>query len=195
MSLAKGFEVYSTYVALKRHFTSDYDFIKYKGALRLTVSSYEKRNDKYFFVKISERKDWFEYLLANMIVDPNLWIGKLVQDDQCQKNYIQFKKVIQSLTYIFKGDLSKLDDDFDSNLLVHNGQYPKLLTLYMQHEIRLETLVILDDLTGCSKLWEREISDSVVWPSINKKCQDYKPFLQLCYSKEKMKKVVLDTFV
>ena len=50
--VAEGFDAYKTYLALKRHFTSDYDYFKYNGKVRAGVESFLKRNDKFFFRKL-----------------------------------------------------------------------------------------------------------------------------------------------
>ena len=47
------FECYSTYTALKLHFTSDYDYFKYNGKCNVTLSSFNKRKEKFFFKKLS----------------------------------------------------------------------------------------------------------------------------------------------
>ena len=49
----EAFQAYKTYVAIKNHFTSKtYDFFKYNGRTKASRSTFEKRNDKYFFSKL-----------------------------------------------------------------------------------------------------------------------------------------------
>lgn len=190
----KAFEVYITTLALKRHFTSDYDFFKYNGKVRANRQSFEKRNDGYFYFKLSKRKDWFDYLLANMLHDPKVWIGRLVNSEECQQIYNDFVKKTESLTYIFKSDLKKLDPNFNKNLMVIDGEYPHLLNLHRSGQVSMETVVILDDLVNFSPHWNRKISDTLIYPSINRTWQKYKPFLRQAYDKDAMKKLVLSTF-
>lgn len=43
------FECFNLYHALKLHFTSDYDFIKYNGKTNVSIKSFEKEEiDLYF---------------------------------------------------------------------------------------------------------------------------------------------------
>jgi hypothetical protein len=190
----EAFQAYKTYVAIKNHFTSkSYDFFKYGGRTKASRTTFEKRNDKYFFHKLSKRKDVVDYLVANFIYnDSTSWVGDFINNEQSDKHYSRLVKVRESLSYVFSQDLDKLDPDFDSNFQVIEGQHPLLLKKYLQGEINLETLIVLDDLVSFMRKWGRRIDDPVVWPQVYFKCRKYKPFFQ--YDKEKMKKIVLDKF-
>jgi len=190
----KAFEVYKTHLALKRHFTSDYDYFKYKGVVRCSRKSFESRNDGYYYFKLSKRKDWFDYMLANMVHDPKIWIGRLVNADESNHIYLDFVRRTESLTYLFKSDLNKLDPNFNKNFQVINGEYPHFLELYKSQQVLMETYIILDDLVNFSAMWNRKISDTIIYPSINRKCQKFKPFLQQAYDRQAMKDLVLSTF-
>ena len=54
---ADAFDLYTYYVAVKQHFTSDYDFFKYGGKLRLKQTSFDTRKDKFFFYKLTKKED------------------------------------------------------------------------------------------------------------------------------------------
>lgn len=191
-STRDAFDVYVYYLALKRHFTSSYDYFKYNGKVKANAMSFENRKDKFFFYKLSKKKDSKDYILANLIVNPNVWAGDLV-DDKAETIYNEWLKRKQSLTYQFKSDILELDDeDFNSNFIVENGQHPKVLKLYNMNRISLETLVILCDITGCQKYWEKTIQDTIVFPDINRLVKKYSPFLE--YDKQKMKQILLDNF-
>ena len=50
------FETYQTYLSMKSHFTNKrYDFFKYGGKSRATMTSFNKRKDKYWFEKTSRK--------------------------------------------------------------------------------------------------------------------------------------------
>jgi len=53
-------------------------------------------------------------------------------------------------------------------------------------------MVILDDLVGYAKHWNKKISDPVVWPQIALKVKKLKPFIS--YDQPKIKKLVVDKF-
>ena len=64
------FESYKLYNALKLHFESDYDAIKYNFKSNVTPNSFFKRRDKYFFAKIARnQKDLLNYYVFNFIED------------------------------------------------------------------------------------------------------------------------------
>jgi hypothetical protein len=191
-STRDAFDLYSYYMAMRKHFTTSYDFVKYGGKMRLSVDSFENRRDKFFFYKLSKRKDSKDFVLANLIVNPDIWIGNLVDSEDANTNYTEWQKRQQSLSYIFKNDLDELYEDFNQNFIVENGQYPRILKLFNMKQLCIETLVILDDLTGCFKYWDKSINDTIVYPSINKAVKKYKPFLS--YDKSKMRQICLDKY-
>ncbi len=60
---------------MKSHFTnSKYDFFKYGGKSRATMTSFNKRKDKYWFEKTSRKysdKQILDFLLANFVIAYN----------------------------------------------------------------------------------------------------------------------------
>ena len=188
-----AFEAYKLYLALKNHFTSKtYDYFKYGGRTKASRTTFEKRSDKYFFHKLSKRKDPVEFLVSNFVYSGDNWIGDLVHNSESERLYKQFLKVKESLSYTFSNDLDKLESEFDSNFLVVDGQHPLLLKLLLRNEITIETFVILDELVSFSRKWSRRIEETVVWPQVNLKCKKYRQFLE--FDRDKMKKIVLDKF-
>jgi len=191
-STTDAFDIYVYYLALKRHFTSNYDFFKYNGKVKANAMSFENRKDKFFFYKLSKKKEAKDIILANMLANPNAWAGELL-DDKAESIYKEWVKRKQSLTYQFKSDIINLDDQFNDNFVVKDGQHPRLLKLYMMNDISLETLVMICDITKCLGHWEKNISDTIVFPDINKLVRKYRPFLD--YDKQKMRKILLDKYI
>jgi hypothetical protein len=191
-STQAAFELYIYYLALKRHFTTDYNFFKYNGKVNASQQAFENRKDKFQFYKLSKRKDAKEFILANMIFEPTLWIGDLLDNEKAEEVYAEWTRKQQSLSYVFKNDLAELNEDFNSNLLVKDGQHPRLLQLYNMRRINIETLVIIDDLVQNFSYWERKIADPVIFPHINKFVGKVRPFIH--YDKSKMKALLLDKF-
>ena len=189
-----GYEAYKLYVALKNHFNSDtYDFFRYGGKTRANAKSFDARHDKYFFSKLAKHKDAQRYILANIIEDnPNVWVGDLANEQNSEDNYKQWLKRQESLTYIFTNDLDKLDPDYNSNLIVEGSNHPLLLKLLIQRKISIETVIILNDMCGFFRLWNRKIEEDVIWPMMYKKCKKYRPFLH--FDKDKLKQIVVDKF-
>lgn len=184
------FQVYIKYLALKRHFTSSYDYFKYNGKVRVTRDSFDKRRDRHFFVKVSKISDWEQYLLANLVEDPSLWIGSLADSEEAKATHLDWIRRNQSITYTFKSDLSKLQDDLREEVKVVNGQHPNLLTLVQEDAISLETASILLRFTGCEDYWVANIADTIVFPDILMRLKKYHPFIE--YDKPKFRNLVMD---
>jgi hypothetical protein len=186
-----AYQMYVYYLAIKRHFTSNYDFHKYNGKINASVTSFETRKDKFFFYKLSKKTDAKNFILANVVENPNIWVGDIV-GEKGDAVFMEWKKKQQSISYVFKSELSNLDEDFDSNLIVKNGQHPKLLRLYINRTISKETLIIVDDLTNVFSYWNNKLVDKIIFPDILNTCNKYKPFLE--FDRNKMKNILVDIF-
>ena len=174
------YEAYKLYCALKRHFQSDtYDFFKYSGKIKVSYAAFEKRNDKYFFAKLAKHKDPVGFLVANLYDNIDIWIGDLVNEQAAEKNYREWLKKIQSLSYFFRGDLDMISD-LKAEYKVVNHQHPTLFVRYLGRQIKPETLIIIDKLNkGCLfKYWSQELDDPV-WRSESKKLFKLSPFIQI----------------
>lgn len=186
-----GYKAYVTYLALKRHFTSDYDYHKYHGKVNASFDSFVARKDAYSFQRLGKKSNVEGLILSNIIVNPKIWVGDLL-DEEAQKKYLDWKKKQDAITQHVKENLSELDDGFQENFKVDRGQYPHIVDLYFRKAISLETLAILTKITNSQSYWEEKVVDKVVFPDIIKKLNDYHPFI--IYSKEKMAKTIKDHF-
>ena len=186
-----AYQMYVYYLAIKRHFTSNYDFHKYNGKINASVTSFETRKDKFFFYKLSKKTDAKNFILANLVENPNIWIGDMI-GEKGDAVFMEWKKRQQSISYVFKSELSNLDEDFDSNLIVKDGQHPKLLRLHINRTVSKETLIIVDYLTNVFSYWSKKILDNIIFPDILNTCNKYKPFLE--YDRNKMKSILVDIF-
>lgn len=172
-------ETYQSYLALKLHFGGKYDYFKYGGKTSATLSAFEKRKDKFKFVKLSQKlsdPQILDYYLANFIRGKE-WIG-----DFDQKNWLEHKKVNQSLEYVYKNDIEKLltlVENFDILFKVGEGNHPKLVKAYLGKKISLETLVILEKVLEYRKQFDAKISETYVWPKVSLLIKKYEPFLDI----------------
>ena len=172
-------ETYQSYLALKLHFEGKYDYFKYGGKTSASEASFEKRKDKYKFVKLSQKlsdPQILDYYLANFIRGRK-WIG-----DFDQKNWLEHKKVNQSLEYVYRNDIEKLltlVENFDILFKVDAGSHPKLVKAYLGKKISLETLVILEKILQYRKQFDAKISETYVWPKVSLLIKKYEPFLNI----------------
>jgi hypothetical protein len=184
------YEAYKLFIALRAHFTTNYDFFKYNGEIAGSTQKYETRPDRYQFQKLARQKDPWGLIVANLIEAEVKWVGHLFKPE-AQDRYFKWKKRQESLSYIFKQDIDQLDHaDFDANLKIIDGSYPPLLKLYQHKKICIETLIILDDLLGFFPYWDKHL-DKIIWGTLKKKCDKYKRFVK--YDKSKYQDVLLTT--
>ena len=186
------YDAYVKYLALKSHFSdSKYDFIKYNGKVKAWRTTFETRKDKYFFYKLSKKKDPVEFLIANFVDNDDFYIGD-IREDRANQVYMDFKKRQQALSYTFKSDLSKLKEDFNSNIIVPENEHPFLLRLYMRKDICIETLTLIDRCVKMFSYWDKELDGDIMWPSIKLKAQKYSPFLNVDINK--YREIILSKF-
>jgi len=183
-----GYDAYKYYMAVKMHFTSDsYDAFKYNFKTRVTQKSYWGRHDKYQLTKVgnrfNNREDITKYFACHFINDIT-WIGDMMKSDE---TYNSCLRVQESLTYNFKQELEEISDrSLDESLT--GTPYPRVITDYMEGLVSLETVCVLNSLTG---FMNQDVSDTILWPDIKSKVLKYQPFIS--FDEDKMKKVVLDT--
>lgn len=189
------FEAYKLYNALKLHFESDYDAVKYQFKTRVTPQSFFKRKDKYFFAKLANKhgNDLMKYYVANFINDVK-YVGDMMDSDG-ETNYREMLKKHESISYVFKNDINKLSlevTSFDDLFKKGNGAHPRIVTLLLEEEICLETVVILNKLTGFMRKADKEITETIVWPELSRKIKKYDHFILCDY--DKMKNIIIKAF-
>ena len=186
MILMQPIDVYQMYCAMKAHFSkSSYNFIKYGGKTKVSRDSFWKRNDRYFFVKISKKYNNDEikdYLLSNFIQNRNGYIANF--NDQNYENWLDRKMMFYN---IFQQELKPYIKNFEPLFEIKGGNHPTLLKEYLGKRVSLETLVILDELVDFSKKWDEQLGDDVVWPDIKNLMNNYKGFLTINKNKYRMK--------
>ena len=188
-----GFDVYRMYLALKQHFSNpNFDFFQYDGKVNAKETTYQQRNDYYFFetlartLKAAEIQD---YMLASFVraEDPaKVWIGDIKRDGKAR--YLARKKQMDSLSYTFSQDCDTVVDCMEDNSYGFNALFgtehsqnrghPPALKLYLQKKITLESLLIYDMVLGFMKQWDKDLRDPL-WQMISFKIKKYKPFLSI----------------
>jgi len=190
------FESYKLYNALKLHFETDgYDAIKYHFKTSVKPTSFFKRKDKFFFAKLAKtyESELKEFYIANFKNDVK-YVGDMLNEGG-ERYYRDHKKIMESLTYQFQTDINKLNDmdvSFDSLLEAEENNHPLIIKLWMQDEILLETVVILDSILGFVERENKKITDTIIWPDIYRKIMKYKPFVK--FDRDKCLNLLKDTF-
>ena len=95
------------------------------------------------------------------------------------RRYTEWKKKVQSLSYIFKEEMEsvfdnrKVDDAFNCS-----KGHPPILKSYLGGDTSLETMVICDRILGYRKDWDKKLNDPV-WETVSRKIKKYSPFLNI----------------
>lgn len=190
------FDSYKLYNALKLHFETNYDAVKYNFKSNVTPQSFFKRKDKYFFAKLAKKyngelKDFY----ISQFINTEKYIGDMMDKD-AEENYAKYKKIKESIHRVFSVDINILNEQekqFDSLFKSENGQVPLIVKLWMQEEISLETVVILNSIFGFINRESVNISDTIMWPDTKRLIEKYTPFVY--YNRDKCMKLLTNAFV
>lgn len=176
------FDVYVNYLGIKSHFTNkNYDYFKYNKKVRATITSFNRRKDRYFFERTSRKlsdKEVVDFLVSNFAASDNpqnLWIGSLINEGE--RIYTEWMRRQQSLTYLFKEQSNELfsETKLEDALNCSKG-HPPILKSFLSGKICLETLVIYDRIFQFSKRFDKKLLDPV-WETVSLKISKYSPFL------------------
>ncbi|MCX8008813.1 MAG: hypothetical protein N3A54_03880 [Patescibacteria group bacterium] len=141
----KAFEVYSMYLAVKLHFTSErYDYFLYNGHVSASLKAFDRRNDKYFFEYIA-----YNYptdLLSRFVVFYHLNREFYIKD------FYDWLKNLSSCSYWNKYDEFRTDAahvlkmEMESMNLndKYYGEPLYFFNKYMNKEILIETFLIIN---------------------------------------------------
>jgi hypothetical protein len=178
------FDTYQHYLSLKNHFTNPkYDFFKYGAKTRASMTSFNKRKDKYWFEKTSRKysdKEIVDFLVSNFVASTNpenLWIGEIINSGE--RNYAEWMKRQQSLSYLYREQMqeffseNKLEDAFNCS----NG-HPPILKKFLGGEISIETLSICEKIFCFRERFDKKLNDPV-WETVSLKLKKYLPFINI----------------
>ena len=182
------FSAYIRYISIKNHFTNKkYNCLEYNYKVKASKQSFEKRNDKNFFYKLSNHIDINGFLTSLFIRNPELWVGDIIHGyEQAEKIYREWKGRVQSLEYNFKRDCRKLD--LKTCLKVYSNQHPEALRAMIRGDIAPESLVILVHITGALNRWQPKLSGDIIFEQYDQMLRKYN--LLLKYDLKHYKKIL-----
>ena len=197
-NMIEPFEVFQCYLSIKRHFESDsYNAKTYNYKTNAKQNAFLKRKDKYHFAKLGrkfdDKNELIQFLISQFIEGKGGWVGNMLQDEE---SYTRWSRKTQALTYTFKEDINRLAEkvnSFDDLFRIHEGEtYPYVITAYMEEEITIETVVILDQLLLFMHVANKEVNDTILWPDIERKIRKYSSFIS--FDREKAQRIIFDVF-
>ena len=101
-----GLEAYSSYLAVRNHFKTDYDYFKYNGKIKVNEDKFRTRRDHYQFEKLAriyDREKFVQYLVANFVNEEDYILG--MSQGRAMMNHKKWQKNIESFNYQFKEDI------------------------------------------------------------------------------------------
>jgi hypothetical protein len=186
-----GYDLYCTYQAIKLHFSSEqYNFFHYDGKTRVSIDAFQKRRDKFLFHRLARKyrdDEMVPFLVANFVHSDDNWTKSLLED-QAEETYRDWKRTTDSMSKVYTEDLQKIatKETFNELFKVDDGQFPKLLVLFMQNEVTIETMVILNNIFDFIRIWDKKISDDIIYPKVSRKIRKYGSFLNVNVDKYKI---------
>ena len=191
------FESYKLYNALKLHFEGSYDAVKYNYKTNVTPKSFLNRKDKYFFAKLAKKYNGsLKEFYVSQFINEQKYVGDMM-DSEAESYYATYKKIKESIHRVFSIDINKIIDlnigvKFDSLFESVDGQQPMIVQMWMQEDITLETVVILNSLLGFIQREDSKISDTIIWPDNKRKIEKYTPFVN--FDINKCKTMLMEKF-
>lgn len=193
------------YYAIRLHFTTNYDFFKYRGKTRKFGDLDSKRGKNFIFRLEKKYGNEFANFLVCMfasIKKEDVRLECLITSEN-EKIYDKWKTRMQSLPYHFEQDLNFLKDlgvsfnDLFKCSVIRNGikskSHPLILKHYIKGDVNLETLIIIDIVLGYFTHWDSVMGDDFLWKELHFKIKKYKPFLSI--SKDRYKEILKKVFV
>ena len=176
------YQVYCEYLALKSHFSNEkYDYFKYNKKVRASLTSFNRRADKYWFEKTSRKfkdEEIIDFLVSNFVQSESnsaIWIGSLITEGE--KVYSDWKKRQQSLTYLFKEQSTELFSENELETVFNCSKgHPMVLKRFLSGKLSPETFVIYDKIFSIVKDFDKKLLDPV-WETVSLKIKKYSPFL------------------
>ena len=168
-----GYQACVLYRALKLHFTTDYDFNKYKGKVKYTKAQFDKNKHKFVYEKLAKKysdEELKKFFVANFLQNDTVWVQDLLSHE-AYENYVEFNKKQQSLTYVFENDLLNIfnDENHEKLFKSNSNDFPLLLTKLLRDEVSAETVIIMNEFLHFIPKWEKNIKDDFIWPRIKLK--------------------------
>lgn len=154
-SNVKASNAYRMYLAVKLHFMTDkYDITINRGHVKMSKAKFDERNQyslyEKFANKFETKQQMAQYLIANFAYGAWGNTDIIYGTSEADANFKEWIRRKESMTQIFKNDLSKIRLLYDKENVKFKQDIetkqsiPYLFQLYLGNHITLETMVILD---------------------------------------------------
>jgi hypothetical protein len=184
MTTRAGFETFQLYLALQRHFTSNYDFHKYNGRVTASTDSYSKRPDLFAFEKLSKiipEDERVDFLLSHFLDNPKEYIRNM-----SKSKHELYKSVLKNLSKTYETDLQSLNNEGMSECLkCVDNDIPLIHKKAISKSITIETVLILDSIFPFVDKHSETCKVPFVFPQHIEKLKKYRPFFNVKIEEKK----------
>ena len=172
-----GYEVYIMYLALQRHFSTNYDYFQYNGKVKASADAYSARNDIFSFEKLTKiirKEDREDFFVAHFLDNPKEWIRNM-----SKSKMEEFRSKFRLFPIKFKEDLQFIEINGPSAMIACEAdKIPLIHRSCINGTVSLETICMLDNIFPYLEKHEQTVTVPFVWPDYINKVKKYKPFVQ-----------------
>jgi len=173
--------IYSRYLAIRKHFESDYDCWKYNMKVSKNfLSGIEKKKEFYVCVGLYNRYKKIEtiekLLVLNIFKNNKCWMGSLNH-----KLLNEFESFVQSSEYLFKEQTKDIFKDGKYNQRFNTSEkYPHsfVYEMYENGLLNTEILLILNMITGFLDLVYQKNPNDFIFEEEYQNLKKYQKFLE-----------------
>jgi len=177
-----------------------YDVIKYNWGIKVSDAAFNKRRDKHFFRRLSEKYTLGELVhlfISNLVMNQNTWIGEIADSDamtfylEHKGRLLRMKDIytedVKSIVYFSEKVGCQLKDIFEYNESTSTSYVFKLLQSQL---ISFETFILLDSFLDIINKHDSKSND-LVWSNYSIKLNGLKKLLYI--DKEKSRSIFIET--
>lgn len=190
-----GLQAYRYYMAVKLHFTKDsFDVFKNPN-VKCSVSTFEKRHDRYLFEKLAKRytsdKDLIQYYVSNFAYGHT---DVIYEEEESKTIYTKWIARKESISKVLQDDCSKIITYAEKHKITKEevlgltgNDIPAILKLLVSNQISIESVRIIDDYFDMIKLWSG--ISLQFWKGDLRRISKLKKFVR--YDKQRIERILL----
>jgi hypothetical protein len=185
-----AYDVYCLYIAIKLHFESDYDAIKFKFQAKVRPESFQAHRSRFMFQKLGRKyskKEIINLFVANHVYRTASWIGDV--DDELLTRYTANS---EKLEYNFRCDMDEVFTDihtgkqFRSLFKCKDGQHAPIFAMLLANKIKIESFIALNDVYPFFDQMAIDLDFKSIWQMYERLCNKYRRFMT--FDKEMIRK-------
>lgn len=194
----KAVDAYQMYLAIKAHFSSEYNYFKYNGKMK--AANLDKRNDQHIYFRLSRTynpETLKKYYVSNFMAGCT-WAGNMGAD-----HLMTLKKMLAWINVWYEKDLKVIVKYRDENELhnpdifyVRSGEpIPILYKMYLSDKIHRETFLLLLHFGKLFDHYDEKLEDHPVWENDSKLLKNYLPFFRQWVNIKSFQDLTIDILI